>query len=422
MEAGFNRPQVVVIGGGFAGLQCARALAGGPVDVLLLDRNNYHLFTPLLYQVASSLLNPSDIAYPIRAVFRRERNVRFRMAEVLRADLANKTVHLADGEPIAYDQLVVAAGSESNFFGLESVARLAWGMKDLPEALALRNHVLKCFESAALESSREARAKWSTFVVVGGGPTGVEYAGALSELVRLLAGRDFPELSRDDVRVVLVEGMREIFPAFPPDLARKARSFLESREVAVRLNLRVTHVDSERVQFSNGDLIEAKTLVWAAGVKAAKLASVLDVPCSRSGRIEVDEFLRVRGFKDVYAIGDIASVPQSSGREIPMIAAPAMQQARNVARNIVAATTGRPLAPFRYRDPGMMATIGRNFGVARFGSVSLSGFPGWVAWLAVHLYFLIGFRNRLAVLGGWAWDYFRYDRPIRLIARAQDRE
>ncbi|MBI3548791.1 MAG: NAD(P)/FAD-dependent oxidoreductase [Elusimicrobia bacterium] len=416
-----DRPRVVIVGAGFGGLRCARSLSGAPADVLLLDRNNYHLFAPLLYQVASSLLNPSDIAYPIRAVFRDGGNVRFRMAEATGADLDAGRVQLSDGSAVPYDYLVLAAGSETNFFGLQSVGRSAWGMKDLPEALALRNHVLRCFESAAREPSAHARAPWLTFVVAGGGPTGVEYAGALAELVRLVLGRDYPELSAGDVRILLVEGLDRLFPTFPPALGEKARARLESLGVAVRLRARVLDADADRVRLSDGEAVPARTLVWAAGVKAAGLAAALHAPRSRSGRIEVDEFLRVKGRERVYAIGDLASF-QQDGREIPMIAAPAMQQARHAAGNIRASLEGRPPAPFHYKDRGMMATIGRNAAVAQIGRLSLAGFAGWIAWLFVHLYFLIGFRNRLVVLLGWAWNYLRHDRPIRLITRAGDRD
>lgn len=414
-----TRPKAVVIGGGFGGLSCARALAGGTVDVLLLDRNNYHLFTPLLYQVASSLLNPSDIAYPIRAALHSAPNVRFLMAEAAAVDLAGKIVRTTDGSELPYDYLVVAAGSETNFFGLESVGRAACGLKDLPEALALRNHVLRCFEAASREPSEAARAKWLTFIVVGGGPTGVEYAGALSELVRLALRHDYPEIPPSEVRILLVEALKELFPTFPPKLGRDARERLQRLGVDVRLDTRVQDASGDQVKLSTGD-VAAKTLVWAAGVKPARLASGLAAARSRTGRLEVDEFLRLRGQEKAYAIGDIASFLQD-GREIPMIASPAMQQARHAAANILRAVAGRPLEPFRYRDPGMMATIGRNAGVASVDGVSLKGFPGWVAWLFVHLYFLIGFRNRIAVLFGWAWNYLRYDRPIRIIARAGDR-
>ncbi|MBI4051428.1 MAG: NAD(P)/FAD-dependent oxidoreductase [Elusimicrobia bacterium] len=416
-----SKPNVVIIGGGFGGLQCARSLSGTPTEVLLLDKNNYHLFTPLLYQVASSLLNPSDIAYPIRTVFRRTRNVRFMMAEVAGVNFKTKTVRLIDGTEKSYDYLVIAAGSETNFFGLESVGRMACGLKDLPEALALRNHILRCFEAAAQETSEELRQTYLTFIVVGGGPTGVEYAGALSELVRLVLAYDYPEIGLEKIRIILIEAMPELFPTFPSQLGHEARKRLERLGVTAQCNTKVQEVTDNLIKFSNGESIVARTLVWAAGVKPAGLASTLDAACSRSGRIEVDEFLRVRGQTHVFAIGDIASFTEG-GREIPMIASPAIQEARQAAANIMRSIANQPLEPFHYRDPGMMATIGRNSAVVHIKNLSLKGFIGWIAWLFVHLYFLIGFRNRIAVLSGWAWNYLRYDRPIRLIARAGERD
>jgi NADH dehydrogenase len=416
-----SSPKVVIIGGGFGGLRCARTLQGAPVEVSLIDRNNYHLFTPLLYQVASSLLNASDIAYPIRAAVGRAGNVHFIMGEVEGVALERKIVRIAGGSDIPYDYLVIAAGSETNFFGLESVERLACGLKDLPEALALRNHILRCFETAAREASPVRRGSWLTFVVAGGGPTGVEYAGALSELVRLMLARDYPELASQPIRIILIEGMTELFPAFPADLGQNARESLERLKVEVRLGLRVQGAADGVITLSNGEVLEAHTIVWTAGVKPAALAAAIDVPRSRSGRIVVDEFLRLSGQSSVFAIGDIASFILD-GKEIPMIASPAMQEGRQAAANILRAVAGKALEPFHYRNPGMMATIGRNAAVAQIGKISLKGFMGWIAWLFVHLYFLIGFRNRLAVLSGWAWDYFRYDRPIRLIARAGKRD
>ncbi len=416
---GMAIPRVGIIGAGFGGLQCARRLAGKPVDVLLIDKNNYHLFTPLLYQVASSLLNPSDIAYPIRAVFRHAKNVRFRVAEVTAVDFDAKVVKTADGTGIPYDYVVIAAGSATNFFGLATVGQVAQGLKDLPEALELRNHILRCFEAAAGECDEAARRKWLTFVVVGGGPTGVEYAGALSELVRLVLVHEYPELDLSAVRIVLIEAMGQVLPLFSETLGRDTEAELEKRGIEVRLNTRVVDASDETVQLSSGERIETKTLVWAAGVKPAVLAAVVDVSRSRSGRIEVDKFLRIKGRQNAFAIGDIASYVQDGG-EVPMLSAPAMQEGRHVADTILRAMRGEALVPFHYRHKGAMATIGRNAAVAQIGRMSLTGFVGWVAWLLLHLYSLIGFRNRIAVLLGWAWNYVWYDRPVRIIVRANE--
>ena len=411
------RARIAVVGAGFGGLECARRLAGAPVDVLLLDRNNYHLFTPLLYQVASSLLNPSDIAYPIRAVFRRAPNVRFRLAEVVAIDPPGRTVTTADGACIPWDYLVLATGSATQYFGNAQVQAAAHGLKDLPEAMGLRNHILRCFEAASREVNERGRRPWLTFVVVGGGPTGVEYAGALSELTRRVLVRDYPELDMESVRIFLVEGSEQLLPAFGPAVGRHAREELERRKILLRLGVQVTAAPADRVRLSDGDEIEAHTLVWAAGVGPAAPAAS-GIPRSRSDRIETDEFLRVRGHERLFAVGDVAAVVQDRA-EIPMLAPPAMQEGRWVARQIRRAVAGLPLERFRYRDHGMMATIGRNAAVAQVGRFSLKGLLGWFAWLFLHLMSLIGFRNRVVVLLGWAWDYFRYDRPVRFIARAR---
>lgn len=413
-----RRPRVVIIGAGFGGLACAKQLAGRPVDVLLIDRNNYHLFTPLLYQVASSLLNPSDIAQPVRAIFRGARNVRVLRAEVTEVDFDHKTVRTADGGEWPYDRLVIAAGSTTNYFGLESVEQAALGLKDLPEALELRNHILNELERAGLSNDDDA-ARRLTFVVVGGGPTGVEYAGALAELVRQVLPNEYPELAGCGLRVVLIEGLDEVLPTFPGDLGREAHRALERRGIEVLTGVRVMEVgEAGRIELSNGAELHAGTLVWAAGVKPAGLAATLDVSKSRSGRIEVDEYLRVKGRDGVYAIGDVASVVQD-GREVPMLSAPAMQEGRHVARTIAGELEGRLPRPFRYRERGSMATIGRNSAVAELRGLHLKGFFGWLTWLVVHLYYLIGFRNRLTVLMGWAWNYLRFERPVRIIARAR---
>lgn len=411
--------KVVIVGAGFGGLSCARALANKSVDVLLLDKNNYHLFTPLLYQVASSLLDPSDIAYPVRAVFRRAKNVRFQMATVTEIDLHAQLIRTKDGALIPYDYLVIATGSVTNYFGLQSVARIAHELKDIPEALELRNHILRCFEAAARAADETVRRRWLTFVIVGAGPNGVEYAGALSELIRLVLVRDFPELDMKTVRIVLVEAQGQVLPTFPAKLGQYAQWQLERRGIEVRLHARVLDVAGDTVRLSSGETLEAKTLIWAAGVKASEIATVPPLPRTRAGRIEVDQFLRAKGQERVFVVGDLAAFIQD-GAEIPMLARPAMQEGAHVAENILRLERHQPLIPFRYRDLGIMATIGRNSAVAQLKRVSLRGFIGWLAWLLLHLVLLIGFRNRFAVLFNWAWEYIFYDRPVRLIARARE--
>ncbi|MCK9518464.1 MAG: NAD(P)/FAD-dependent oxidoreductase [Dehalococcoidia bacterium] len=414
-----GQPRVVIIGAGFGGLACAKKLAGQPVDVLLLDANNYHLFTPLLYQVASSLLNPSDIARPVRSIFGGTQNVRFRQAHVTGIDFDRKRVRTAKGIDVDYDYLVVAAGSTTNFFGIEGVEERALGLKDLSEALELRNHILRCLEAASLMTPEEAEP-WLTFVVVGGGPTGVEYAGALSELIHGVLPDEYPELAGHPIRVVLVEALPQVLPPFPEDLGREAHTKLERRGITVLTGLRVSAVTPEEVELSDGSTIRSHTLVWAAGVRPNDLAGAIDVSRSRSGRVEVDAYLRVPSVPGVFAIGDIASFVQD-GKEVPMLSAPAMQEGRSVAENILRSIAGLPLKPFHYRDKGSMATIGKNAAVAQLGPLHLKGFIGWVTWLIVHLYYIIGFRNRLAVLLGWGWNYVRSDRPVRIITRARER-
>jgi NADH dehydrogenase len=413
------RPKVVIIGAGFAGLECAKRLAHEPVDVLLLDQNNYHLFTPLLYQVASSLLNPSDIAYPVRAVFRGVPNVRFRLGRVASIDLPGHRVVLDDGEAVPYDYVVIAAGSHTNFFGLRAVEATAEGLKDLPEAIRLRSHVISAFEAAARETDPGAREAWLRFIVVGGGPTGVEYAGAVSELIHLVVAREYPELDVRAARVILVEALERVLPAFAPRLGEDAKVRLERLGVDVRLNTRVRDVTDGKVLLSTGEVLPSRTLVWAAGVRASELAAPLGIPLTAQGRIVVDEHLCLPGRRNAFAVGDIASVTQGE-LELPMIAQPAIQGGAHVARTILRLETNEPLRPFRYRDKGIMATIGRHAAVAQIGKLAFKGVLGWYAWLALHLYFIIGFRNRAAVLLSWAWNYVFYDRPIRLITQGRD--
>jgi NADH dehydrogenase len=414
-----GRRRVVIVGGGFGGLACARALDGAAVDVLLLDARNYHLFTPLLYQVATALLDPSDIAYPFRTVFRHSRNVRFRQARVTAVDFDARRLMVSGGEPVPYDTLVLATGSANAYFGNPELAERTIGMKHLDEAMRLRNHVLSCLERAAQTADPGERAEWLTFVIVGGGPTGVEYAGALAELLDMVLGRDFPELARGSARVVLVEGAGRLLGAFHPKLGAYAADTLRSRGVEVRLSTLVRQAtDSAAVLSPTADgetaTIGARTIVWSAGVGPDDPLHADDVPRSRTRRLQVDERLRLR--PGVYAIGDVASVGSGAG-ELPMLSPPAMQEGRYVARAIRAG--GDPAEPFRYRDKGTMATIGRRAAVAEVGPVRLRGFLGWITWLVVHLYYLIGFRNRAAVLASWGWDYLRRDRPIRLIVRSR---
>jgi NADH dehydrogenase len=410
---------VVIVGGGFGGLACARALDGAPVQVRLLDRHNYHLFTPLLYQVATSLLNPSDIAHPFRAIFRRSGNVRFGQARVGGVDLDRRIVTTHLGEEIPFDSLVLATGSENDYFSNQELAAHTLGMKSLSEAMRLRNHVLSCLELATRAASAQERREWLTFVIAGGGPTGVEYAGALSELMRLVLGRDYPELELPLHRIVLVEGQDRLLGTFHPKLGAYALRILRDRGVEVRLSTLVQRATDELVSLSGGEEIRTRTVVWSAGVRPADTLKGAAVERSRARRLRVDGNLRVAGHPDVYVIGDAASIATEGG-ELPMLSPPAMQAGRYVARSILSRAGGHRgrRAPFRYVDKGTMATIGRRAAVADVHGLRLRGTVGWLAWLLVHIYYLIGFRNRAVVLASWGWNYLRRDRPIRLIIRS----
>ena len=407
---GRQRRRVVIIGAGFAGLACARKLDGADLDVVLIDRRNYHLFTPLLYQVATALLNPSEIAQPIRSVFRRSPNVRFREADVTGVDLDARVVRTADVD-YRYDTLVLATGAANHYFGEPALAQATQAMKTLGEALRLRNRLLACLEIAAQAPTRAEAQPWLTTVVVGGGPTGVEYAGSLKELLNLTLGRDYPELDPSWARVVLVEGMDRLLGPFHPTLGRYALQTLTGRGIEVVLGARVTAADDTGVTLSDGRRIDARAVVWSAGVRATHPAGA--AATTGSGRLAVDERLRLVSHSDVYAVGDVAAVAQD-GAELPQMSPPAMQEGRYVAREILGTRQG----PFRFHDKGSMAVIGRNAAVVDVRGLRLKGFGGWVLWLSVHIFYLIGFRNRFVVLASWAWHYVRKDRPIRLIVRS----
>jgi NADH:ubiquinone reductase (H+-translocating) len=402
-------PRVVIVGGGFGGLQCAKALRDKPVDVLLVDRRNYHLFTPLLYQVASCLLNPSEITAPFRKVFSGAPNVRYREGDVAGVDFDRKHVRLADGAELPYDYLVLATGSVTNYYGNESIRAHALGLKDLGEALQLRNHVLECLERATTATTDAERRRLLTFCIVGGGPTGVEYAGALGELARLVLPREYPELQASALRILLLEGGDRLLPMFVPRLSAYTKRELERRGVDVRTDTLVASADGRGVVLHDGTEVETATMVWTAGVNPN------DPLHEKPQRLEVDDHLRVAGADGVFAIGDVAKAVDKHGNVLPMVSPPAMQAGRYVARHIVDPGVGRA---FRYRDKGTLATIGRRAAVGQIGRLRFRGLFGWVVWLVVHLYYLIGFGNRLRVMLRWAWYYVRLDRPIRVVIRA----
>jgi len=407
---------VVIVGAGFGGLTCARALKRAAVDVLLVDANNYHLFTPLLYQVASSLLDPSQIAQPVRALIRPLPNCDFMLARATGADFERRVLVTDHGE-VPYDYLVLAAGSESNYFGNASVQEYAIGLKALPEGLALRNWVLSQFESAQYVADESARRQLLTFAVVGGGPTGVEYAGALQELIHLVLRKDYRNLDLGQSRVVLLEGAAAILGAFDPGLRAAAVRSLRGKGVEVWFDALVKTVDDDGVELEDGRRLAAGTVVWTAGVKASALGGAMELPAGRGGRVAVDGFMNPAGLANVFVIGDLAAYEQD-GQPLPMLIPVAMQEAKHAASVIRALVEGAIPRDFRYSDPGIMATIGRDSAVAQLGAVKLSGFPGWVMWLAVHLINVVSLRAKLFVLAEWAVDYLRIDRPIRLIVRA----
>jgi NADH:ubiquinone reductase (H+-translocating) len=411
----------VIAGAGFGGLTCARALKHVAVDVLLIDRRNYHLFSPLLYQVASALLDPGEIARPVRGLIRPLDNADFRQADITGADL-EKRVLLTERGPVPYDYLVLATGSQTDHFGNHSLARFAFGLKELDEGLALRNRILAQFEASRWTTDPDQRRVMLTFAVVGGGPTGVELAGSLSELIRLVLRRDYRDLDLAEVHVLLIEAASSLLANFEVSLREAARRSLEKKKVEVILGAKVEAVTADSIQLADGREIAAGTVVWTAGVRASDIGTAIGVELGRQARIKVDPTLQIPGHPDVFAIGDLASLVDG-GKPLPMLIPVAMQEGRQVAATIADLVGNREARPFRYKDPGIMATIGRNSAVAQLGQIRLSGFIGWLMWLGVHLVNVISFRSRILVLVNWAWDYLFYDRPIRLIVRAgQDRK
>jgi NADH:ubiquinone reductase (H+-translocating) len=370
--------------------------------------------------VATGLLNPSDIGYPLRTVFRHSPNVRVRQATVTRVDLVGKVVMLDSGPPLSYDYLVLATGSTDNYFGNEQVARVSLGLKTLEDATRLRNHVLTCLERADEEPDPDARRRLLTFVIVGGGPTGVESSGALNELMQIVAGKDYHQISRTETRVILIEATDRLLNAFSARLGRYARRILERRGVEVLTGALVKSANGHSVTLADGTEIACATIVWSAGVRPNDPIGESPVPRFRNARIEVDAWLRIPGAPGAYGIGDAAS-PRIGDRALPMLSPPAMQAGRYVARGILEEVRHLQVErkPFHYVDKGTMATIGRNAGITHLpGGPEFTGFLGWLTWLFVHIYYLIGFRNRLSALGSWTWDYIRHDRPIRIILAA----
>jgi NADH dehydrogenase len=409
------RRRVVVIGGGFGGLAAARALAKAPVQVTLVDRANHHLFQPLLYQVAMAGLAPGQIAVPIRSVLRRQANARVLLAEVTGIDLDGKRVLTRECPPLDYDFLILAPGAKNSYFGHDDWARVAPGLKDLDDAVEIRRRVLLAFEAAEREEDPALRKRHLTFVVIGGGPTCVELAGAIAELATFVLARDFRAITPDITRVILVEGGERVLATFPPELSEKAAQSLLAMGVEVRTKTRVTAIDADGVS-AGPDRIEASTVLWAAGVRAVGLAESVGLTVDRQGRVPVRSDCSVEGRAEVFCVGDAASfTTEGAEHPLPGVSPVAIQQGQFVARQISRSLEGLPRQTFEYLDRGTMATIGRSRAVAEIGSVRLSGFVAWAAWLMVHVVLLIDFRNRLIVMIDWAFAYFSYRRGSRLI-------
>ncbi len=406
-------PRVVIVGGGFGGLYAARVLGKAPVEVTVVDRTNHHVFQPLLYQVATASLSPSQIAYPIRGVLRRQRNTRVLLAEAAGVDVAGRRVLLDDGE-LPYDYLILAPGARHSYFGHAEWEPLAPGLKTLADALEIRARVLLAFERAERETDPGRRRALLTFVVAGGGPTGVELAGAIGEIACKAIPRDFRNIDTRAAKILLVEAGPRLLPAFPAGLSAKAAASLARLCVEVRTGAAVASVEPGAVRIG-GERIEAATVLWAAGVEPSPLARSLGAPLDRAGRVRVNADLTIPGHPEVFVIGDLAACADPSGRMLPGLAPVAIQQGEHAARSVARAIRGAESAPFRYRDRGTMATIGRASAVVDLGRLRFSGYPAWLLWCFVHILWLIGFRNRFLVMFEWAWAYFRFERSARLI-------
>ena len=409
-------PHVVIIGAGFAGLEVARGLAKALVRITLIDRHNHHLFQPLLYQVAIAGLLPSQIAQPVRTIFRRQKNLTFQMGEVTEVNLDQRFVKL-NGSIIAYDYLVIAVGGRTNFFGHDMLEQHGFQIKNIESAVRTRNHLLSLFEQANHEGDAEQRKAMLTFVIVGGGPTGVETAGALAELIEHVMVKDFPRLNLDEARVILLEASPHLISAYPDDLRRATYRLLQDKNVEILLSTKMDSYDGQRVTLGDGAQIESRTLIWTAGVKAAELADRLGVEQAAAGRVRVEPTLQLPGRREAFVIGDAAFLVNGGGQPLPMLSPVAIQQGKAAATSIRRLVEGGEAILFHYKDPGLLATVGRNAAVARIFGLSFSGLAAWLIWVGLHIYRIIGFRNRIAVMFNWAWDYFFYENQVRLITK-----
>ncbi|MDH3709265.1 MAG: NAD(P)/FAD-dependent oxidoreductase [Cyclobacteriaceae bacterium] len=416
-------PRVVIVGGGFAGIEFAKALKNKPFQVVLLDRNNYHTFQPLLYQVATAGLEPDSIAGPLRKAFDGYKNFFFRMVKVQRVDYQNQLVKTPIGS-LRYDYLVLASGSATNFFGLDQVKRYAFPLKQVVHALNLRSHILQNFEKAVLTDNDEARTALMNVVVVGGGPTGVEVAGALGELQKHILPGDFPDLDFSDMQVYLIEGTDRLLNTMSPKSGQKSKQYLEKFGIQILLNQLVVDYDGDSVYLDNGEVLDCQTLIWAAGVQG-NVVEGIPAESLKHNRIQVDAYHQVIDMPRVFALGDVALMNADEGypQGHPMVAQVAIQQGRSLAKNFVCLLRNKPPKPFKYRDKGSMATVGRNRAVVDFPQGGqMSGLWAWLVWMFIHLISLIGFRNKLVTLTNWMWSYFTYDKGNRLIIRTFDKK
>ncbi|PYR38979.1 MAG: FAD-dependent oxidoreductase [Acidobacteria bacterium] len=413
-------PHVLIIGGGFGGLSAARRLRAANVQVTLLDRRNHHVFQPLLYQVATATLSPGDIASPIRWILRRQHNLRVLLGEADSIDVARRRVTLADGATMDYDYLILAPGARHTYFGHDGWAGAAPGLKTLEDALEIRRRVLLAFEWAERESDAAEQQKLLTFAIVGGGPTGVELAGTLAEIARHTLRGEFRSVDTSRTRIVLIEAGPTILATFPEKLRTAARKSLARLGVAIRERTAVTAVDAHGVTLATGERVDARTVVWAAGVAASPITRTLNVPLDRSGRVVVNKDLSVPGHPEVFVVGDAASFTHQGGVPLPGVAQVAIQGAAHAAANILRKTAGAATEPFQYHDKGNMAIIGRGSAVAVLGHLQIAGFAAWCLWLFVHIFQLIGFRNRLVVMIQWAAAYMTFQRSVRLITNRND--
>ena len=414
-NASAGKPHVIIIGAGFGGLEAAKKLACQDVRVTVIDRTNYHLFQPLLYQVATAALSPADIAAPVRAILSKCRNVEVILAEVQSVDVEAKKVKMVDLE-IDYDYLILATGARHSYFGHNEWEKLAPGLKSLEDAVELRRRILLAFEFAEKTTDEAARRAAMNFVIIGGGPTGVEMAGAIAEISRYTLARDFRHINPSEARIILIEGEPRLLAGYPPDLSESARKQLADLGVEVRTSTRATNLTEAGVQIGD-EFIPCRVKIWAAGNNASFVGKTLGAPADRVGRIIVNDDLTIPGHPEVQVIGDLANFRHQTGQPLPGISPVAMQQGRHAARNVLAMVKGRKPQRFRYWNKGTMATIGRNKAVADLKFVHLSGLPAWLAWLFVHIIFLVGFRNRLLVLFQWGWAYLTFNKGARLITR-----